>query len=88
MKIKFQKGGVIKEVKAGISWTTLFFGFFVAILRQQWIILAITYLSCGLSNFYFMFTINKLYAQKLILEGWTVQDQDKQQAFIRFGILP
>ena len=87
MKIKFIKNGVIKEVKVGISWTTLFFGFFVSIYRKQWLVLVLTYLSFGLANFYFMFAGNKLYAQSLITDGWSVVNEDRYAAFTHFGIM-
>lgn len=37
MKVRLvNKAGVRKELKAGFSWTTFFFGGFVAIFRGQW----------------------------------------------------
>ena len=36
-KVKLKnKSGVVKEVKVGFSWTTFFFGGWVAMFRGQW----------------------------------------------------
>ena len=87
MKIKFVKDGIEKQVSTGISWATLLFGFFVMIIRKQWMFMIITWLTFSFSNFYFMFTINRYYARSLITEGWKVVPEHKELAYDYFGIL-
>ena len=87
MKIKFRKNGIEKKVSTGISWATMFLGFFVMIIRRQWLFLLITWLTFSFSNFYFMFTINRYYAQSLINDGWIVVPEHHKDAYIHFGII-
>lgn len=88
MHIKFRKNGLTREVKAGFSWTVLFFGPFPFLFRSQWgwfvgsFLLA--WLTFGLSNFVMAFFANRLTARWLTENGW----QTKDQAAGRWGIEP
>lgn len=63
-----------KEAPVGFSWTTLFFGFFVPLLRKdlKWfaIMLIAQIFTLGISVLVFPFIYNKLYIKSLISEGY------------------
>jgi hypothetical protein len=64
----------VKQSPVGFSWTTFFFGCFVALFRADWkwffIQLVLALITAGLSNFVFMFIYNKLYTKDLIRAGF------------------
>ena len=74
--------GVIKEVKLGFSWTTLFFGIFPALLRKdfKWamIMLGISItinlflfgLGALITGVLFAFIYNKIYIKNLLTNGY------------------
>ena len=83
MKISLiNKEGVIKEVKLGFSWTTLFFGMFPALLRKdfKWamimlgISITINLILFGLgaliTGVIFAFIYNKIYIKNLLMNGY------------------
>ncbi|MEA9357227.1 hypothetical protein SHI21_13465 [Bacteriovorax sp. PP10] len=76
--------GFFKETPTGFSWTTLFFGFFVPLLRGWYIYSAICLIASvvtfGFSGLVFPFLINKHYAKYLLEQGYQPDsDQDKMQ---------
>ena len=86
MKITFQKNGVTKQVKVGFSWTTFFFGWLVAVSRGMWPQALIMIFTLGLAGLYFMFTINRIQAHNLIVDGWTIHEADRAIAEKKWGI--
>lgn len=66
--------GKPKEAPVGFSWTTLFFGFFVPLLRKdlKWfaIMLIAQIFTLGISVLVFPFIYNKIYIKSLISEGY------------------
>ena len=74
--------GVIKEVKLGFSWTTLFFGIFPALFRKdfKWamIMLGISItinlflygLGALITGVLFAFIYNKIYIKNLLMNGY------------------
>lgn len=70
------KTNITKEIPTGFSWTTFFFGIFVMISRGMWPQAAISFLTFGLANFYYIFKLNGIYKQKLLEDGWVVRDDD------------
>ena len=83
MKISLSNNeGVIKEVKLGFSWTTLFFGIFPALLRKdfKWamIMLGISItinlflfgLGALITGVLFAFIYNKIYIKNLLTNGY------------------
>ena len=76
MYILKNDAGLRKEVPRGFSWTLLFFGLFVPLLRGdfKWaaIMLLSALLTLGISWFVFPFVYNRLYLNDLIKSGYTV----------------
>lgn len=66
----------IKKVPIGFSWTTLFFGLFVPLIRMDWlwvvIMLVSGALSYGLIPIVLSFFYNKIYAKNLFNKGYAV----------------
>lgn len=62
--------------KQGFSWTTLFFGCFVPLLRGdlKWafIMFILAFLTCGISWFIVPFTYNKSYINDLQTKGYKI----------------
>lgn len=65
--------GETKRVPVGFSWTTFFFGPFVALFRADWLMLIVILLlaifTWGISNIVFAFIYNKVYAKNLLIKG-------------------
>ena len=84
--INFEKNGLVKEAPVGFSWTTLLFGFFPALIRNdlKWavIIFAATFVSFGLAGFVFAFIYNRLYIQGLLKQGFKVKNYSGNKALI------
>lgn len=66
--------GGLKKAPVGFSWTTLFFGFFPALVRGHWggavIIFLVGLVTFGLSGLIFPFIYNKMYVKHLMGEGF------------------
>ena len=86
MHITLKKNGLRREVKSGFSWTTLLFGAWVPLLRGMWAQLFIMFATFGFAYFYYIFTINRIYARKLIEDGWEVSEDDLTIAQVAWGI--
>lgn len=70
--------GMEKKVKVGFSWTTLFFGVFVPIIRGHWSYVVKMFLLCWLTfGIYALvapFVINKQYTEYLLMQGYQFVD--------------
>ena len=91
MKINMKSTiGVIKQVKLGFSWTMLFFGVFVPLIRGdfKWAIISLlaALLTCGFAWFVFPFIYNKIYIKELIEKGWLPADEVAAAALKSKGI--
>ncbi|MGN8455641.1 HrgC protein [Helicobacter pylori] len=77
--ISLKKDNLIKKGLVGFSWTTLFFGFFVPIIRGdvKWaIIMVVTALfTFYLSIIVFAFIYNKQYTTRLLESGYEPADE-------------
>lgn len=74
--MQLRKNNITKTIPEGFSFTTFFFGFLVMISRGMWPQAAISFLTFGLANFYYIFKINSIYKQKLLEDGWVVHNDD------------
>lgn len=86
MHIKFQKNGVTKEVKVGFSWTVFFFGWLVPLFRGMFAQALLSLVTLNFASLYYMFALNKIQAEKLAADGWTIAESDKEMAFAKWGI--
>jgi hypothetical protein len=78
--------GGLKSAPVGFSWTTLFFGFFPALLRGHWVgalvILALSFITAGIAGLVFPFIYNKMYIKYLIGEGFKVKNASQDVEFL------
>lgn len=84
------ESGVTKEVKKGFSWTFLFFGLFVPLIRGdlKWaaimlllqILAGVFTLGIGsvIVSFIFAFVYNKIYIKGLLEKGYKPTDEFKE----------
>jgi len=86
MHIKFQKNGVTKEIKVGFSFTTFCFGWIALLARGMIVPAIITIGTLGFAGLYYCFTINRIQAQQMVVDGWTIANSDKDMAFMVWGI--
>ena len=81
--------GVQKEVKRGFSWTMLFFGFFVPLLRGDilWTIvsLVLAVFTSGISWLILPFFYNKLYLDGLLNKGFKPVNGQSQSVNININ---
>ncbi|PYZ92700.1 hypothetical protein CR194_13670 [Salipaludibacillus keqinensis] len=91
--------GVLKEIKIGFSWTTLFFGFFPALFRGdlKWAaIMFITAVAVSVFTFgfgawvpgiIFSFVYNKINIKELLDKGYRPADESSKQILQTRGII-
>ncbi len=81
IKIMENEVGLQKKVKVGFSWTLLFFGVFVPLIRGdlKWalIMFVLAFLTGGVSWLVFPFTYNKIYVESLIENGYKFVENPK-----------
>lgn len=83
MKVNLKNNeGIIKECKIGFSWTTLFFGWFVPLirwdLRLSIMLFVTTLFSGGMANLVFAFSLNDVYIAELYKQGFRLDENDKK----------
>lgn len=84
------EAGLIRQVKVGFSWTSLFFGGFPFFFRGMpvygiiWIVLAL--ITCGVSNLVLMFKINKWTAHYYLERGYKPTGDGWSVAGPKWGI--
>ncbi|MBT9777009.1 DUF2628 domain-containing protein [Clostridium sp. MCC353] len=91
--------GQVKEVKIGFSWTTFFFGFFVPLLRGDFVwalimffaAIIVGFFTAGIGGLVFNIIIsafyNKIYTQGLIKKGFSPASSADEQALRSKGYL-
>ena len=82
--------GMTKPVKIGFSWTMLFFGFFVPLIRGdvKWTIISLllAFFTFGLSWLVLPFIYNKIYVKEMFEKGWIPGDEMSKNGFKQHGI--
>lgn len=89
------KTGIVKDGFIGFSWTYLFFGFWVPLLRGHYPLTGIHFLlyivnwmfTFGLLGIVLSFFFNKFYTLRLIEEGYDFVEPDSEQAKIARVVL-
>ena len=75
--IEDRKNNIIKEAPVGFSWTVLFFGGFVPLVRGDWgwffIMFIAGIVTFGLSGIIFAFIYNRIYLQNSLSKGFKVK---------------
>lgn len=75
--LKHPVTGEVKQAPTGFSWTTLFFGVFVPLSRQDWIPAVVMFFAAaatrGLTWFVVPFFYNAYYLDSLIKRGFEIQ---------------
>jgi hypothetical protein len=91
IRLKHAQSGLIKEVPAGFSWTTLFFGAFVPLFRGdlKWffIFIVISIFTFGLAWFVIPFIYNKIYLKELLQKGFVPADEISENYLIQKGLI-
>ena len=74
--ISMTNGVEIKKVPLGFSWTTFFFGGWVPLIRQDWIVgfilLIVGIITYGIAGIIMAFFYNKIYAKSLFDKGFYI----------------
>ena len=89
--VNLERDGNLAKGFVGFSWTTLFFGFFVPLVRGDWkwffiMIIACT-LSVGLANIVFCFVYNKIYTRSLLVDkNFIPSDELSKKILAQHGI--
>jgi hypothetical protein len=92
VKMKNLQTGQVKTGFYGFSWTYLFFGFWVPLIRGELVIAALhlffTVVTGGLWQVIVCFLYNKQYTNRLIEKGYTFADDPirNQAAAGRIGV--
>jgi len=98
--LKHRDSGIVRRGFYGFSWTTLFFGFWPALFRSDFItfiggfvvlvLLGVFTFGIGsaIAMFVWAFLYNKYYTRKLLERGYTFVDSDgaTTEAKLRLGV--
>ncbi|GAA8466257.1 hypothetical protein VN1183_11900 [Helicobacter pylori] len=89
--ISLKKDNLIKKGLVGFSWTTLFFSFFVPIIRGdvKWavIMFIVALFTSFISNIIFAFTYNKQYTTRLLESDYEPTDEYSRGMLRSKGII-
>ena len=87
IKVKNKNSGVTKNAILGWSWTYLYFGFLVPIVRGEITIallhLILTFFTAGLFQFIWSFLYNKQHFERLLENDWVIDDEIKKARFAK-----
>lgn len=85
------QNGLTKRTKLGFSWTMLFFGIFVPLIRGdfKWAIITLlaAAVTCGISWLVFPFIYNKIYIKEHLQNGWIPADEMSENALKSKGYM-
>lgn len=90
-EVNLELNGIPKVGVVGFSWTTLFFGFFVPMLRGdvKWAILMLLLgvCTCWLANFVLCFSYNKFYTRSLLEQGYQPVDDYSKALLVQHDLM-
>ncbi len=91
VNLKHKDTGVVKTAPLGFSWTSLFFGAFVPLLRGdiKWFLLGMVIIiaTFGLGLLIIPFIYNKIYIKNLMEKGYIPADDFSKQTLLSNGIM-
>ena len=91
LTLKQHSSGLIKQVPAGFSWTTLLFGAFVPLLRGdiKWFIIfmILAIITFGFAWFVIPFVYNKIYMKELLAKGYIPADELTKNYLVQKGLI-
>ena len=87
-----------KEIKFGFSWGAFFLGFIYPLIKGDYIVAGISFVVIGMASMIFFplifvlsmvfgFIYNKMYARRLIKQGWHPFTEEDAQVLKKNGIL-
>ena len=93
-----ENGVLRKEVKFGFSWGAFFLGFIYPLIKGDYIVAGISFVVIGMASMIFFplifvlpmvfgFIYNKMYARRLIKQGWHPFTEEDAQVLKKNGIL-
>lgn len=87
INFKHSTTGLIKECPEGFSWTTMFFGSLVSLVRGMWIQTLVMCFTFHFATLYYMFTINKQYAAHLLEKGFVPANDIDKHKLVSLGLI-
>jgi len=91
IRLKHSNSGLIKKIPEGFSWTSLFFGWFVPVVRGdvKWAILwlIITIFTAGIGQIVMAFTYNKSYLKRMLENGYIPADDEATVKLTEKGLI-
>jgi len=93
-----ENGVLRKEIKFGFSWGAFFLGFIYPLIKGDYIVAGISFVVIGMASVIFFplifvlsmvfgFIYNKMYARRLIKQGWHPFTEEDAQVLKKNGIL-
>ena len=93
-----ENGVLRKEIKFGFSWGAFFLGFIYPLIKGDYIVAGISFVVIGMASMIFFplifvlsmvfgFIYNKMYARRLIKQGWHPFTEEDAQVLKKNGIL-
>ena len=93
-----ENGVLRKEVKFGFSWGAFFLGFIYPLIKGDYMVAGISFVVIGMTSMIFFplifvlsvvfgFIYNKMYARRLIKQGWYPFTEEDAQVLKKNGIL-
>ena len=93
-----ENGVLRKEIKFGFSWGAFFLGFIYPLIKGDYMVAGISFVVIGMASMIFFplifvllvvfgFIYNKMYAKRLIKQGWHPFTEEDAQVLKKNGIL-
>lgn len=85
--LRHRVSGITKHAYLGWSWTYLYFGFLVPVIRGELLIAVlhaiISFLTFGLFQVIWSFLYNRQQMTRLLTDGWELADDEATNAYAR-----